>query len=62
MWQDKLVSYQTQCQVSSESEVKNLTSVESGGSSRDLAIALELDLIKWIINFFFLGECRKELC
>jgi hypothetical protein len=49
MWQDKLVSYQTQCRVISE--VKNLTPVESGGSSPDLAIELELELIKWIINF-----------
>jgi hypothetical protein len=49
MWQDKLDSYQTQCQVISD--VKNLTPVESGGSSRDLAIELELELIKWIINF-----------
>ncbi|TVU14887.1 hypothetical protein EJB05_38384, partial [Eragrostis curvula] len=49
MWQEKLTSYQTQCQVMSE--VKNLTSIESGGSSQDLAIELELELIKWIINF-----------
>jgi hypothetical protein len=49
MWQDKLDSYKSQCQVISD--VKNLTSVESGGSSRDLAIELELELIKWIINF-----------
>ncbi|KAK3143984.1 hypothetical protein QOZ80_4AG0307410 [Eleusine coracana subsp. coracana] len=49
MWQDKLDSYQSQCQVISE--VKNLNSVDSGGSSRDLAIELELELIKWIINF-----------
>ncbi|KAK3141797.1 hypothetical protein QOZ80_4BG0338450 [Eleusine coracana subsp. coracana] len=48
MWQDKLDSYQSQCQAISE--LKNLNSVDSGGSSQDLAIELELELIKWIIN------------
>ncbi|KAM0866702.1 hypothetical protein ACQ4PT_042480 [Festuca glaucescens] len=49
MWQDKLQSYQIQFQVMSEA--KNLASVISGGNSRDLAMELELELIKWIINF-----------
>ncbi|XP_051218631.1 uncharacterized protein [Lolium perenne] len=49
MWQDKLQSYQIQFQVISEA--KNLASVISGGNSRDLAMELELELIKWIINF-----------
>ncbi|KAL6882641.1 hypothetical protein ACP4OV_011331 [Aristida adscensionis] len=49
MWQDKLDSYRTQCQVISEA--KDLTSVLSGGNGRDLAMELELDLIKWIISF-----------
>ncbi|XP_047050292.1 protein ROLLING AND ERECT LEAF 2-like [Lolium rigidum] len=49
MWQDKLQSYQIQFQLMSEA--KNLASVISGGNSRDLAMELELELIKWIINF-----------
>ena len=49
MWQDKLYSYQIQVQVMSD--VKNLASVISGGNGRDLAMELELELIKWIINF-----------
>ncbi|KAK1684744.1 hypothetical protein QYE76_045592 [Lolium multiflorum] len=49
MWQDKLQSYQIQFQVMSEA--KNLASVISGGNSRHLAMELELELIKWIINF-----------
>uniref|UniRef100_A0A0A9CQK9 DUF632 domain-containing protein n=1 Tax=Arundo donax TaxID=35708 RepID=A0A0A9CQK9_ARUDO len=49
MWQDKLYSYHSQCQM--VSELKNLASVELGGSGRDLAIELELELIKWIISF-----------
>ncbi|KAL6651201.1 hypothetical protein ACP70R_010126 [Stipagrostis hirtigluma subsp. patula] len=49
MWHDKLDSYRTQCQVISE--VKDLTSVVSGGNGRDLAMELELELIKWIISF-----------
>ncbi|XP_062222500.1 protein ALTERED PHOSPHATE STARVATION RESPONSE 1-like [Phragmites australis] len=49
MWQDKLNCYQIQCEVMSEA--KNLDSIVSGGSSRDLALELELELIKWIVNF-----------
>ncbi|CAM0903360.1 unnamed protein product [Alopecurus aequalis] len=49
MWQDKLYSYQVQFQVMSDA--KNLASVISGGNGRDLAMELELELIKWIINF-----------
>ncbi|EMS54060.1 hypothetical protein TRIUR3_21282 [Triticum urartu] len=50
MWQDKLHSYQIQLQVISEA--KNLASVTSGGNnSPGLAMELELELIKWIINF-----------
>jgi hypothetical protein len=49
MWQDKLQSYQIQFQV--VSEAKNLASVISGGNGHDLAMELELELIKWIINF-----------
>ncbi|KAI5011637.1 hypothetical protein ZWY2020_013774 [Hordeum vulgare] len=49
MWQDKLHSYQIQLQVISEA--KNMASVISGGNVRDLATELELELIKWIINF-----------
>ena len=49
MWQDKLYSYQIQFQVMSDA--KNLASVISGGNGRDLAMELELELIKWIINF-----------
>ncbi|KAL6634900.1 hypothetical protein ACP70R_027571 [Stipagrostis hirtigluma subsp. patula] len=49
MWQDKLECYQIQCQVMSEA--KNLDSIISAGSNRDLALELELELIKWIVNF-----------
>uniref|UniRef100_A0A0D9W877 DUF632 domain-containing protein n=1 Tax=Leersia perrieri TaxID=77586 RepID=A0A0D9W877_9ORYZ len=49
MWQYKLHSYHTQFQVISEA--KNLASVVSGGNGSDLAMELELELIKWIINF-----------
>ncbi|CAL5030570.1 unnamed protein product [Urochloa decumbens] len=49
MWQDKLDSYHSQCQMISEA--KNLTSVVSGGNVQDLAIELEVELIKWIISF-----------
>ena len=49
MWQDKLDSYHTQCQVISEA--KNLISVVSGGNGQDLAMELEVELIKWIISF-----------
>ncbi|KAL6911806.1 hypothetical protein ACP4OV_000611 [Aristida adscensionis] len=49
MWQDKLECYQIQCQVMSEA--KNLDSTVSGGGSRDSALELELELIKWIVNF-----------
>lgn len=49
MWQDKLDSYHSQCQVISEA--KNLTSVVSGANGQDLAIELEVELIKWIISF-----------
>ncbi|KQJ84051.1 nitrate regulatory gene2 protein isoform X1 [Brachypodium distachyon] len=49
MWQDKLHCYQIQLQVISKA--KNLASVVSGGNGRDLAMELELELIKWIINF-----------
>uniref|UniRef100_A0ACD5V2N4 Uncharacterized protein n=1 Tax=Avena sativa TaxID=4498 RepID=A0ACD5V2N4_AVESA len=49
MWQDKLHSYQIQFQVMSEA--KNLSPAISGGNGRDLAMELELELIKWIINF-----------
>ncbi|CAD6234777.1 unnamed protein product [Miscanthus lutarioriparius] len=48
MWQDKLDCYQKQCQVISDA--KDLDFV-SGGSSRELAIELELELIKWIVHF-----------
>ncbi|CAO2048028.1 unnamed protein product [Urochloa humidicola] len=49
MWRDKLDCYQIQCQVMSEA--KNLDSVVLDGSSRDLALELELELMKWIVNF-----------
>ncbi|CAN6235928.1 unnamed protein product [Urochloa humidicola] len=49
MWQDKLDSYHSQCQMISEA--KNLTSVVSGPNGQDLAIELEVELIKWIISF-----------
>uniref|UniRef100_A0A0D9VJA9 DUF632 domain-containing protein n=1 Tax=Leersia perrieri TaxID=77586 RepID=A0A0D9VJA9_9ORYZ len=49
MWQDKLNCYQIQCQAISEA--KNLDSIISGKTSRDLAMELELELIKWIVNF-----------
>ncbi|CAN6280436.1 unnamed protein product [Urochloa humidicola] len=49
MWRDKLDCYQIQCQVISEA--KNLDSVVPDGSSRDLALELELELMKWIVNF-----------
>ncbi|RCV07711.1 hypothetical protein SETIT_1G267500v2 [Setaria italica] len=49
MWRDKLDCYQIQCQVMSEA--KNLDSVVPDGSSRDLALELELELMKWIVNF-----------
>uniref|UniRef100_A0A0A9GJG2 DUF632 domain-containing protein n=2 Tax=Arundo donax TaxID=35708 RepID=A0A0A9GJG2_ARUDO len=49
MWQSKLDCYQIQCQVLLEA--KNLDSIASGGSSRDLALKLELEMIKWIVNF-----------
>eukprot|EP00494_Astrolonche_serrata_P006054 UN06071 len=49
MWQEKLDCYQTQCEAISEA--KNLDSAISGGISRDLAMELEVDLVKWIVNF-----------
>ncbi|KAF7079760.1 hypothetical protein CFC21_083949 [Triticum aestivum] len=49
MWQEKLDCYQTQCEAISEA--KNLDSTISGGISRDLAMELEVDLVKWIVNF-----------
>ncbi|KAM0869503.1 hypothetical protein ACQ4PT_040640 [Festuca glaucescens] len=49
IWQEKLQSYQIQFQVMSEA--KSLSSDISGGNGRDLAMELELELIKWIINF-----------
>ncbi|KAL5212473.1 hypothetical protein ABZP36_023320 [Zizania latifolia] len=49
MWQDKLNCYQIQCQAISEA--KNMDSIVSGGTNRDLAMELELELIKWIVNF-----------
>lgn len=49
MWRDKLDCYQIQCQVMSEA--KNLDSVIPEGSSRDMALELELELMKWIVNF-----------
>ncbi|CAN6274974.1 unnamed protein product [Urochloa humidicola] len=49
MWREKLDCYQIQCQVMSEA--KNLGSVVPDGSSRDLALELELELMKWIVNF-----------
>jgi hypothetical protein len=49
MWQDKLDSYHSQCQVISEA--KNLISVVSGGNGQDLALELEVELVKWIISF-----------
>lgn len=49
MWQYKLHSYHTQFQVISEA--KNLVSVVSRENGPDLAMELELELIKWIINF-----------
>ncbi|CAO2043344.1 unnamed protein product [Urochloa humidicola] len=49
MWRDKLDSYHSQCQMISEA--KNLTSVVSGPNGQDLAIELEVELIKWIISF-----------
>ncbi|TVU27953.1 hypothetical protein EJB05_19458, partial [Eragrostis curvula] len=48
MWQDKLDCYQIQCQVMSDA--KDLDFV-SRGSSRELAMELELELIKWIVSF-----------
>ncbi|XP_006647664.3 protein ALTERED PHOSPHATE STARVATION RESPONSE 1-like [Oryza brachyantha] len=49
MWQDKLNCYHIQFQAISEA--KNLDSIISGGTNRDLAMELELELIKWIVNF-----------
>lgn len=49
MWQDKLECYQIQCEAISE--VKKLDSIVSGGISSDLAMELEVDLVKWIVNF-----------
>jgi hypothetical protein len=48
MWQDKLDCYQIQCQVIAAA--KDLDFV-SGGSSQESATELELELIKWIVNF-----------
>ncbi|KAL5214533.1 hypothetical protein ABZP36_003685 [Zizania latifolia] len=50
MWQYKLHSYRTQFQVISETT--NLASVVTSEIGPDLAMELELELIKWIINFF----------
>ncbi|KAG8065767.1 hypothetical protein GUJ93_ZPchr0004g39435 [Zizania palustris] len=50
MWQYKLHSYHTQFQVISEAT--NLASVVTSENGPDLAMELELELIKWIINFF----------
>lgn len=49
MWQEKLECYQRQCEAISET--KNLDSVISGGISRELAMELEVDLVKCIVNF-----------
>ncbi|CAM0944693.1 unnamed protein product [Alopecurus aequalis] len=49
MWQEKLECYQIQCEAISEA--KNLDSVISGGVSRDLAMELEVDFVKCIVNF-----------
>ncbi|KAL5219444.1 hypothetical protein ABZP36_020128 [Zizania latifolia] len=49
MWQDKLNCYQIQYQAISEA--KNLDSIVSAGTNLDLAMELELELIKWIVNF-----------
>ncbi|XP_066319140.1 protein ALTERED PHOSPHATE STARVATION RESPONSE 1-like [Miscanthus floridulus] len=49
MWRDKLDCYQIQCQVISEA--KNLDSIVPDGRSRDLALDLELEMMKWIVNF-----------
>jgi hypothetical protein len=48
MWQDKLNCYQIQCQVMSNAKDLNFV---SGGSSQESAMELELELIKWIVNF-----------
>ncbi|KAM0829373.1 hypothetical protein ACQ4PT_066913 [Festuca glaucescens] len=49
MWQEKLECFQIQCEAISLA--KNLDSVISGGISRDLAMELEVDLVKCIVNF-----------
>lgn len=49
MWRDKLDCYQIQCQVISEA--KNLDSIVPHGNNRDLALELELEMMKWIVNF-----------
>uniref|UniRef100_J3M0E6 DUF632 domain-containing protein n=1 Tax=Oryza brachyantha TaxID=4533 RepID=J3M0E6_ORYBR len=49
MWQYKLHSYHTQFQVISEAKI--LVSVVSRENGPDLAMELELELVKWIINF-----------
>ncbi|GJN21802.1 hypothetical protein PR202_gb09318 [Eleusine coracana subsp. coracana] len=48
MWQDKLECYQIQCQVMSGAKDLDLV---SGRSNRESAMELELELIKWIVNF-----------
>ncbi|XP_062219866.1 protein ALTERED PHOSPHATE STARVATION RESPONSE 1-like [Phragmites australis] len=57
MWHDKLDCYLIQCQVMSEA--KNLDSIVSGGSSRDLALELELELIKWIVKFSYWVNAQR---
>lgn len=49
MWREKLDCYQIQCQVISEA--KNLDSIVPDGRSRELALELELEMMKWIVNF-----------
>ncbi|XP_047079845.1 protein ROLLING AND ERECT LEAF 2-like [Lolium rigidum] len=49
MWQEKLECFQIQCEAISLA--KNLDSDISGGISRDLAMELEVDLVKCIVNF-----------
>jgi hypothetical protein len=49
MWQEKLECFQIQCEAISLA--KNLDSVFSGGISRELAMELEVDLVKCIVNF-----------
>jgi len=58
MWQEKLECFQIQCEAISQA--KNLDSVISGGISRDLAMELEVDLVKCIVNLSSWVNAQKS--